>query len=89
MILALKNFVLNSPYYNAEFNEFVNDYCKEVMTIIKEDYKNEEIEVYLEEKVEFGDVVPEGSGTSDVLIVGTYFVHVIDLFERSTSKCYR
>lgn len=74
-----ENFVLNSPYYNAEFNEFVNDYCKEVMTIIKEDYKNEEIEVYLEEKVEFGDVVPEGSGTSDVLIVGTYFVHVIDL----------
>lgn len=74
-----EHFVLHTPYYNAEFNEFVNDYCKEVMTIIKEDYANEKVEVFLEERVEFTDVVPEGSGTSDVLIVGKNFIHVIDL----------
>jgi len=74
-----ENFVLNSTYYNAEFNDFVNDYCKEVMAIIKEDYGNEKVEVYLEEKVEFTDIVQEGSGTSDVIIVGKNFVHVIDL----------
>lgn len=74
-----ENFRMNSKFYNAEFNEFVNDYCLEVMTIIKEDYKDENVEVYLEQKVEFTDVVPEGSGTSDVVIVGKNFVHIIDL----------
>lgn len=74
-----EEFKLKSKYYNAEFNEFVNSYCSEVMTIIKEDYKNEEIIVELESKVSFDDIVPEGSGTSDVLIIGKSFVHVIDL----------
>lgn len=74
-----EHFVMNSQYYNSEFNEYVNDYCKEVMAIIKEDYAGKNIDVYLEQKVEFTDVVPEGSGTSDVIIVGTNFVHVIDL----------
>lgn len=74
-----ENFVMNSQYYNAEFNDFVNDYCKEVMTIIKEDYANEKVEVFLEEKLEFTDIVQEGSGTADVAIIGKNFVHVIDL----------
>lgn len=74
-----EHFMLNSKYYNAEFNEYVNDYCNEVMTIIKEDYKDVNIDIYLEDKVEFTDVVPDGSGTSDVLIVGPNFIHTIDL----------
>lgn len=74
-----ESFMMGSKYYNSEFNEFVNDYCREVMAIVKEDYAGKDIDVYLEEKVEFADVVPEGSGTSDVIIVGNNFVHVIDL----------
>jgi len=74
-----EHFVMNSRYYNAEFNEFVNNYCQEVMAIIKEDYAGKNIDVYLEQNVEFADIVPEGSGTGDVIIVGTNFVHVIDL----------
>lgn len=74
-----ESFRINSNYYNAEFNDFVNDYCVEVMTIIKEDYKDQEVEVELEAKVEFTDIVPDGSGTSDVVIIGKSFVHVIDL----------
>lgn len=73
------HFLMTSKYYNEEFNEYVNDYCREVMTIIKEDYKDMSVEVYLEERVDFSDVVPEGSGTSDVLIVGPNFIHPIDL----------
>lgn len=74
-----ESFAINSKFYNSEFNEYVNDYCKEVMAIIKEDYAGKNIEVYLEQRVEFTDLVPEGSGTSDVVIVGNNFVHVIDL----------
>lgn len=74
-----EQFRLSSQYYNETFNEFVNKYCNEVMTIVKEDYKNEEVQVYLEEQVEFNDIVPNGGGTSDVVIVGKNFVHIIDL----------
>lgn len=77
--LNFEGYRLGSKYYNAEFNDFVNDYCNEVMAIIKEDYAGRKIEVYLEQQVEFTDVVPEGSGTADVVIVGTDFVHIIDL----------
>ena len=56
--------------YNAEFNDYVNDYCQEVMTIVREDYKGFDVNVYLEEYVTFEDVVPQGGGTSDVVIVG-------------------
>lgn len=72
-------FKLNSEYYNQEFNDYVNDYCQEVMTIVKEDYKGLNVKVYLEEYVKFDDIVPEGGGTSDVVIVGNNFIHIVDL----------
>jgi len=72
-------FRLSSKYYNEEFNEYVNAYVTEVMTIIKEDYREETLKVFLEARVEFSDIVPSGSGTSDVLIISRNFVHVIDL----------
>jgi hypothetical protein len=74
-----EHFRLNAKFYNAEFNDYVNDYVHEVMTIIKEDYKGQKVEVYLEDKVEFSHVVPNGSGTSDVVIIGKDFIHIIDL----------
>lgn len=73
------HFRLNSKFYNYEFNDYVNDYCQEVMTIIKEDYKNHEVSVHLEQYVTFEDIVPNGGGTSDVVIVGKNFIHIIDL----------
>jgi len=73
------SFRLTSKYYNEEFNDYVNDYCQEVMTIIKEDYKGIDVIVGLEEYVTFEDIVPKGGGTSDVVIVGKNFIHIIDL----------
>ncbi len=73
------HFRLNSKFYNYEFNNYVNDYCQEVMTIVKEDYKNHEVSVHLEQYVTFEDIVPNGGGTSDVVIVGKNFIHIIDL----------
>jgi len=73
------HFRLNSKFYNYEFNDYVNDYCQEVMTIVKEDYKNHEVSVHLEQYVTFEDIVPNGGGTSDVVIVGKNLIHIIDL----------
>lgn len=72
-------FIMVSKYYNPEFNEFVRAYCQEVMDIIKVDYAGLDVDVFLEENVKFDDVVPNGSGTSDVVIVGKGFIHIIDL----------
>lgn len=74
-----ENFRLTSKFYNQEFNEYVNNYCQEVMTIVKEDYKGLDVSVHLEEYVKFDDIVPNGSGTSDVVIVGKNFIHIVDL----------
>ena len=71
-------FIMSSRYYNTEFNEYVTAYCQEVMDIINIDYAGEKVEVYLEERVNFDDIVPDGSGTSDVIIVGSTFIHIID-----------
>lgn len=73
------NFRMNSKFYSAEMNEFVNDYVNEVMTIVKEDNKGIDCKVYLEEYVRFEDIVPNGGGTSDVVIVGDNFIHIVDL----------
>ena len=70
---------LSGKFYSSELNEYVNEYCQEVMTIVKEDYKGINVKVKLEERVNFDDIVPEGSGTSDVVIVGPTFIHIIDL----------
>ena len=70
---------LSGKFYSSELNEYVNEYCQEVMTIVKEDYKGINVKVKLEDRVNFDDIVPEGSGTSDVIIVGPTFIHIIDL----------
>ena len=74
-----ENFRMTSKFYNAEMNEFVNDYVNEVMTIIKVDNEKIDCKVFLEEYVKFDDIVSNGGGTSDVVIVGDNFIHIIDL----------
>ena len=77
--VRFEEFKLTSKYYNQQFNDYVNKYCNEVMTIVKEDYKGLVVNVGLEEYVKFDDIVPNGGGTSDVVIVGKNFIHIIDL----------
>lgn len=75
----LKIFKENSKYYDSEFEEYVDEYCNELMNIVNEEYKDIETKVYLEERVKFEDIVPQGSGTSDAVIVGKDFIHIVDL----------
>jgi hypothetical protein len=70
---------MSSRYYNSEFNEYVRSYCQEVMDIINVDYADEKVDVFLEENVKFDDIVPQGSGTTDVAIIGNGFIHIVDL----------
>ncbi len=78
-------FIANSKYHNDEFEDFVDKYCDSVMTIIECDYGGMEevrkgnVEVLLEQVVSFEHVVPDGKGTSDVVIYSKKRVHVIDL----------
>lgn len=74
-----EQFINSSEFYDLTFEEFVSNYVKEVMMIVKDDYKDEQVKVYLEERVHFEDVVSGGSGTSDVVIIGKNFIHIIDL----------
>lgn len=74
-----EHFKTTTDYYNEEFEEYVDAYVDEVMTIINTDYEGQDVQVHLEVRVHFEDVVPGGSGTSDVVIIGKDFVHVIDL----------
>ena len=72
-------FRLKSKFYNEEFNEYVNKYVDEVMTIVTYDYQGQDVRVELEERVKFDDIVPSGAGTSDCVIIGKNFIHIVDL----------
>ena len=70
------SFVNNSEYYNSEFEECVDMYVNEVSKIFENSIYNK---IVLEEKVYFEDIVPNGSGTSDCILIGNDTIHIIDL----------
>lgn len=63
-------------YYNAEFEEYVDEFVDFIRSRTA-DYKN--YHIYFELKVNFSNVVPQGFGTTDVLIVTEDTIEVIDL----------
>ena len=65
-----------SKYYNKEFEEYVDDHVEYIVSITNDltDYH-----IYFEVRVNFANVVPQGFGTADVLIVTEDTVWVIDL----------
>lgn len=72
----LKKFKTESEYYSVSFEEFVDDYVGFVNETIAE-YSDPEVE--LEQRVNFSDWVPEGYGTSDVVIMTDSVLHIVDL----------
>lgn len=72
----LKKFKAESEYYSVSFEEFVDDYVGFVNETIAE-YSDPEVE--LEQRVNFSDWVPEGYGTSDVVIMTDSVLHIVDL----------
>lgn len=71
---------MNTPefakYYNKEFEEYVDQHVNYVIETVDKYY---EPHVFFEVRVNFSNVVPQGFGTADVLIVADDLIHVIDL----------
>lgn len=63
-------------YYSKELEEYVDDFVQFVENTA-ESYN--EYNIYFELKVNFSNIVPQGFGTADVLIVTDDTIHVIDL----------
>lgn len=63
-------------YYSQEFEEFVDDYVSFVMSQTDE---LDKYHIYFEVRVNFSNFVPQGFGTSDVIIVTNEMIHIIDL----------
>ena len=70
----------NASIYSSSMNVYVHDYVEKV-TAAFEQYAlaGKEPRMYLEQKVNFSQWVPEGFGTSDVVIVADNVLHIIDL----------
>jgi hypothetical protein len=65
-----------SKYHNKEFEEYVDEH---VNFVIQQTEGLTNYHIYFELRVNFANVVPQGFGTADVLIVTEDTVHVIDL----------
>ena len=72
----LKKFKSENEYYSVSFEEFVDDYVGFVNETIN---SYDEPEVELEQRVNFSDWVPDGYGTSDVVIMTDSVLHIVDL----------
>ena len=72
----LKKLKAENEYYSVSFEEFVDDYVGFVNETINT-YDDPEVE--LEQRVNFSDWVPEGYGTSDVVIMTDSVLHIVDL----------
>jgi hypothetical protein len=72
----LKKFKAENEYYSVSFEEFVDDYVGFVNETINS-YDDPEVE--LEQRVNFSDWVPDGYGTSDVVIMTDSVLHIVDL----------
>lgn len=67
-------------YYNKEFEEYVDDHVEYVVSVTDElDATGTKYHIFFEVRVNFANVVPQGFGTADVLIVTEDTIHVIDL----------
>lgn len=67
-------------YYNGEFVEYVDKYCADVKKLTEElEAQKIGYHIFFETTVNFSNVVPQGFGTADVLIVTNDTIHVIDL----------
>lgn len=69
-----------SKYYNKEFEEYVDEHVEYVVSVTDDlDKEGKNYSVFFEVRVSFTNVVPQGFGTADVLIVTDDTIHVIDL----------
>lgn len=72
----LKKFKAENSYYDPSMEDYVSNYC-DLVEERANHYENAVIE--LEQRVDFSQWVPEGFGTSDVVILADNVIEIIDL----------
>lgn len=63
-------------YYNREFEEYVDSYVEYVISQTK---GLKDFHILFETRVNYSNIVPQGFGTADVLIITEDTIHIIDL----------
>lgn len=73
---ALSRFEKTNGYYDEAMKDYISDYCD----LVEEHFNTyDSADVELEQKVDFSKWVPEGFGTSDVVILADQTIEIIDL----------
>lgn len=76
----LPEYLKENEYYSTELVEYVKQHNSYVMEEFQEQYRDDKnTQMFLETKVVFDDVVPEGFGTADVIITSEKVLKIIDL----------
>lgn len=69
-----------SPYQSDEMDEMTDLYVEYCMDLIeKSKVACSDLQILIEQKLDFSDYVPEGFGTGDLVVVGNTTLHVVDL----------
>lgn len=69
-----------SPYHSDEMDEMTDLYVEYCLGFIEKAKENcPDLQILIEQKLDFSDYVPEGFGTGDLVVVGSGTLHVVDL----------
>ena len=72
--------VYDDPMYNEAMGEHIDEYVTYVLEVFSNaKARTSDAYIYLERKLDLTDYVPEGFGTSDVVIIADGIMEVIDL----------
>lgn len=75
----LNKFKKTNEYYSPSMEEYVDGYVTEVLEIIGSYDIEAKSETVFEQHIDFSEWVPEGFGTSDVVILAEPTLHIVDL----------
>ncbi len=69
-----------NDFYSKELEEYVQSYANSVIEFVNElKATNKNVIVFLEQRVDFSDWVPDGFGTGDVVAIADNTLHIMDL----------
>jgi hypothetical protein len=69
-----------SSYQSDEMDEMTALYVEYCLGLIEKARENcQDLQILIEQKLDFSDYVPEGFGTGDLVVVGNGILHVVDL----------
>ena len=69
-----------SPYHSDEMDEMTDLYVEYCLQLIEKSKETcSDLQILIEQKLDFSDYVPEGYGTGDLVVVGNGTLHVVDL----------